>query len=162
MTVCEGARVMLDGSGSVGCALPLYQWLEGVTPLCPASSSPTCGVVPTGTSTYTLELHCDTCSACVDAASITVTVMPDPIPPDQGNILRAVKQSTDVVLDFAGAAAIRWRLYRDGSKPFLGASALTPDTTTTKLIDVGAVTPPPALWFYRVKGLSPCSFTPGP
>ena len=161
VTICPGTPVTLDGSASAGCPSGLtHRWLDGTTVLC---TSPTCGVTPAATTTYTLEVGCSSCTGpCTDTAAVTVTVRLDTIPPDQGNVLLAVKQLLDVVLDFTGAPAATWRLYRDGDKLLLGTTALAPDAATTSFTDPGAIPPLTALWFYRVKGLSPCSLTPGP
>ena len=86
----------------------------------------------------------------------------DPIPPDQGNLLRGVKRATDVRLEFAGAPASSWRVYRDPIKTALGLSALAPDPPGPVFTDPGAVTAPTALDLYQLRGLSPCSSTPGP
>ena len=53
-------------------------------------------------------------------------------------------------------------MYRDGTKPVLGTTPLTPDALITEFLDPAVVTAPTPLLFYRVKGLSPCSFTAGP
>lgn len=73
--------------------------------------------------------------------------------PDQGNVLRAVKQGPDVLLSFSGAPAPEWRLYRDTDKTMLGASALKPDARTTSFPDAGAAAGPPSLYFYALDGL---------
>ena len=56
-----------------------------------------------------------------------------------------------------------WRIYRDSSKTSIGTSALPPDTGFTVFTDSGAV-PPGAggRFFYYLRGLSPCTLTPGP
>src|SRR5262249_12905460 len=54
-----------------------------------------------------------------------------------------------------------WRLYRDGDKLALGTTPLVPDAPAASYVDRGAIPGPPALDFYRLKGLSPCSRTPG-
>ena len=83
--------------------------------------------------------------------------------PDQGNVIRAVKRDDDVELHYEGAAASSWRIYRDSSKTSIGTSALPPDTGFTVFTDSGAV-PPGAggRFFYYLRGLSPCTLTPGP
>ena len=87
----------------------------------------------------------------------------DTIPPNQGNVILAFKSDTDVVLDFTGAPATMWRVYRDADKTVIGATGLTPDVGVTVFTDGGAV-PMTAgeKLFYYLKGLSPCSLTPGP
>lgn len=85
----------------------------------------------------------------------------DPIPPDQGNVLMAVRAGVDVELSWGGATASRWRIYRDSLKTALGRTPLAPDTLSTRFTDWVAL-PRASLDYYRVKGLSPCSFTPGP
>jgi hypothetical protein len=94
-----------------------------------------------------------TLSAAVDAS--------DPVPPDQGNILRAVKASPDVRLEFSGAPAMKWRVFRDYDKTKIGTTALTPDTTQTTFTDSSGILPT-GLSFYYLRGLSPCTWTPGP
>jgi len=85
----------------------------------------------------------------------------DPIPPDQGNILKGIRQGADVLLDFQNAPGGQtWRIYRDGVKTSLGVTPLTPDASTTQFLDPGRVTVA-STDFYRLKGLS-CNLTPGP
>lgn len=97
----------------------------------------------------------------MDASLPVGSGTPDPIPPDQGNVLRAVRQVKAVVLSFAGAPAQSWRLYRDGVKSVPPTSRLTPDTSVSPFVDTDALLDT-ASGFYRIKGLSPCSGTPGP
>jgi hypothetical protein len=85
----------------------------------------------------------------------------DVVPADQGNVLEAVKAGVDVVLTFAGAPAGEWRLYRDGDKATIGQTALTPDTTAASFTDPAAIGLG-GIHFYQLRGLSPCSKTPGP
>jgi hypothetical protein len=164
--VCAGQPVTLDGSGSTvtGCTqTPQYRWLLAGSVVRDWSADPVATVVAFVDSLYTLEVRCGDCAGpCLGSATVQVTVKPDPIPPDQGNVVRAVKQLPDVALSFPGAPATAWRLYRDLVKTQLGTSPLVPDTIVTSFTDPGSVPPPPALWFYRLKGLSPCSSTPGP
>ena len=86
-------------------------------------------------------------------------------PPDQGNVLRGFKRGVgvDVVLDFAGASARNWRVYRDTRKTSIGVTGLTPDTRLATFRDFGAVpTSSGGRLYYDVKGLSDCTQTPGP
>jgi len=108
-----------------------------------------------------------TASTCCDVA---VTVfrglchceLPDITPADQGNVLFAVRRAGDVELSWPGAPAERWRLYRDIEKTRLGRTPLPPDTALAATVDVGAIAWPPPLYFYQLRGLSPCTSTPGP
>jgi alpha-tubulin suppressor-like RCC1 family protein len=90
------------------------------------------------------------------------------VPPDQGNVLHAIKLADgatwDVVLDWTGTGALTWRIYRDTDKSQLGTTALPPDATVVNFVDAGRVPPVAGVPcdFYRVRGLSPCSATPGP
>jgi len=87
----------------------------------------------------------------------------DPPPPDQGNVLRAVKQLPgDVLLDFTGAPATAWRVYRDADPLALGSTELKPDASIPSFLDSGALAASPSLLYYRVKGLSACSHEAGP
>ena len=83
------------------------------------------------------------------------------MPPDQGNVLRASRQGGDVRLDFGGATASSWRLFRDPVKTGLGTTPLLPDATAATYVDAAALGRA-GNDLYRVKGLSPCSLTPGP
>ena len=64
-------------------------------------------------------------------------------------------------IDFPGASTSPWCVYRDPAKTALGSTARTPDVAAPGFIDSRAVAVVEN-WFYRVKGLSPCSLTPGP
>ena len=87
----------------------------------------------------------------------------DPIPPDQGNVVRAVKDGLSVSLSFDSATATRWRVYRDSSKSLATLDALTPDSDLASYLDRDAVSPILGdSLYYVVRGLSPCSYTPGP
>ena len=87
----------------------------------------------------------------------------DPPPPDQGNVLRAVKQLPgDVLLDFTGAPATAWRVYRDADPLALGSTELKPDANTPSFLDSAALAASPSLLYYRVKGLSACFHEAGP
>jgi len=88
--------------------------------------------------------------------------LPDPVPPDQGNVLRAVRQGDHVRLDFSGAAAPSWRILRaENDRTSLSARALMPDLTTTSFMDWAVIAWRPQL-YYSVRGVSPCSGDAGP
>ena len=91
-----------------------------------------------------------------------IPAFPDPVPPDQGNVLLAVRSGQDVHLSFPGAPALRFRLFRDPIKTALGTTPLVPDVAVTSFADPAVVPGPPPLDLYRLKGLSPCSGIPGP
>src|SRR5262249_11482129 len=91
----------------------------------------------------------------------TVMSSVDEVPPDQGNVLRAVRSGSDVLLEFAGARAGSWRVYRDATKFSLGVTPVAPDAVTPLFLDVGEAASGSS-WLYRVKGLSPCTGRPGP
>ena len=87
----------------------------------------------------------------------------DDIPPDQGNVLRAVRSDRDVVVDFAGAPASQWDLYRDVFKTRLGVTSLNGPIQTETFTDPMAVSQSLGRrLFYYVRGLSTCGETPGP
>jgi len=86
----------------------------------------------------------------------------DLVPPDQGNVLRAVRRTEDVLLSFADASAVRWRVLRDTDKKFLSPTGLAPDASVASFPDALAVPGPPMLYFYRIRGISPCTATLGP
>ena len=87
----------------------------------------------------------------------------DTVPPNQGNRIRAVKSDNDVFLSFPAAPATTWRLFRDPNKTAIGVTELTPDVLVTAFTDGEAVpTGSGQKLFYYVRGLSPCSLTPGP
>jgi len=85
----------------------------------------------------------------------------DAVPRDQGNVLRAVKRPPDVELLFAGAPASGWRLYRGPGKKTIGATPLLPDVESPAFTDPGAVLAA-GDFYYDLRGLSPCTSTPGP
>jgi len=86
--------------------------------------------------------------------------VPDLPPPDQGNVLRAVKQGDDVVLSWTATGAARFRVFRDDAKTMIGLTRLPPDVSAVVDVDGGRV-PGIAIDFYRVRGLS-CGDKPGP
>jgi hypothetical protein len=90
-----------------------------------------------------------------------VAVAADAIPPDQGNSLRAVKAGSNVQLSFPGAPATIWRVYRDAAKTQIGSTAVTPDASQSEFSDSGGIARP-GNSFYVIRGLSPCTRTPGP
>jgi len=94
-------------------------------------------------------------------STVPIPLNPDPIPPGQGNVLRAVRLGDDVELSFAAAPATSWRLYHDPDKLSLGTTPLVPDAVTPTYTDLGAI-PRAGSEYYQLRGLSPCSSTPGP
>jgi hypothetical protein len=72
-----------------------------------------------------------------------------------------VHDPVDVELSWTATAALRFRLYRDAVKTALGRSPVAPDVPGTGFRD-GRALERAGLDFYRVKGLSPCTSTPGP
>jgi hypothetical protein len=94
---------------------------------------------------------------------VAIRVDFDRVPPDQGNLLRATREGDDVRLTWDltdPVTASLWRVYADTDKGSLGTTGLAPDTEETTFLDAGAV-PRSALEFYRIKGLSRCTLTPG-
>ena len=77
------------------------------------------------------------------------------LPPDQGNVLRAIKSGTDVVLTWTGTGAVSWGVYRDPAKRRLGLTQIPPAVGVVSFVDAGRVVVA-ADDFYRVKGLTPC------
>ena len=94
-------------------------------------------------------------------AAHPVAAGPDSLPASVGNVLLAVRQGADVLLEFGDASGKSFRMYRDGDKLALGTTALGADLTTTDDIDAGALGRG-GIDFYVVRGLSACSSTPGP
>lgn len=84
----------------------------------------------------------------------------DPPPPDQGNVLYAVRDGVSVRLTFPGAPSNAWRVFRGSSKLLIGQSPHSPDPTIPEHVDVGAV-PDASDFYYSVGGLSACG-NPGP
>jgi hypothetical protein len=119
---------------------------------------------PAGTTTVTFTLVDVAGFRSTCQTQVIVSAGLDAIPPDQGNVLRQVRQDDDVVLGWGATGASDWRVYRDDVKTQLGATNLSPDLTGTTFVDTGRVPPVGGVPvdFYRVKGLSPCTFTPGP
>jgi len=95
--------------------------------------------------------------------NLPVEILFDTTPPDQGNALRATRQGSDVLLDFALGPAAIWRVYSDPDKAAIGSTPLAPvsDTSATNLVDAGAILRP-GDDYYAVRGLSACSETEGP
>ncbi|MFC2173019.1 hypothetical protein ACFLU6_10375 [Acidobacteriota bacterium] len=163
---CEGDNVTLNGSSSAAyqCTGTIeYQYREASTVLRPFDPDPSYNYQLTTSTILTLDVRCSTQVSCTDQIDIQVDVTPDDIPPDQGNILKAVKDepTNSVILDFAGAPALEWRVYRDDVKTSLGTTPLTPDVTTTEFTDPGILADG-NLYLYRIKGLSSCTKSPGP
>lgn len=87
----------------------------------------------------------------------------DTIPPAQGNVLWATRDVFDVRLTFPAAPATQWRIYRDPSKLGIRLSPVLPDVTSTEYVDPGAISVTTGSeLFYSLRGLSPCTATPGP
>ena len=85
----------------------------------------------------------------------------DYLPPDQGNLLRAVKLGDDVELIFEGAQALLWEVDADFDKTTIGRTPLAAEMTERWLLDVAAVSASDSR-YYHVRGLSLCSLMPGP
>jgi hypothetical protein len=90
-----------------------------------------------------------------------ITGVGDPLPPDQGNVVRAVKSGADLELHFPDAQAGLWRVYRDPTAITVGTTALSPDLSTPDFVDTEALADT-LDYYYALRGLSPCSHTPGP
>jgi alpha-tubulin suppressor-like RCC1 family protein len=162
--VCAGSTVALDATASTlaGCSGPgLFQFEEGASILRPFEPDPRFDVAVLVERTFHVRVACSTEPSCEGGADLLVPLRDDTAPGDQGNLVRAVRRGEDVELRFDGAPASVWRLYRDADKRTSGTTALTPDVGIPRFTDPGAVAnAQPA--FYRVKGLSPCTLTPGP
>jgi hypothetical protein len=90
-----------------------------------------------------------------------VQVPLDDVPPEQGNVLKAVRRGGDVVLSFRGAEASRWRLYADPGKEAIGRTPLGADVERRTGVDPGAVDRPGPS-YYSLRGVSRCSGVAGP
>lgn len=105
---CSGADVTLDGSTSTSCCTGAleYRWLDGVTPVCGWSTTPTCVVAPTAATTYTLEIRC-AAGAGVECGTLTTTSTVDVVPAPIPDLLpiTSVCAGGDVTLDARGSAA---------------------------------------------------------
>ena len=145
-TVCEGATVTLDGSGTIACGRDTtYRWLDGASELCPASASPACDVIAGATTTYTLEVTCPNgaCPAGTERSDFTVTVETAPLVSADAGMATAVCQGDTVLLDASastcsGMASYRWL---DGAVEVCGASAdptcvAAPTADTTYTVEV--------------------------
>ena len=76
-------------------------------------------------------------------------------PPDQGNVLLAVKRGIDVVLTWTGTGTSLWGIYRDPAKDQLGVTPIPPAASIPSFVDTGRATAT-GRDYYRLKGLSPC------
>ena len=134
-------------------------------PGCDWSTTPTCDVMPSATTVYTLEISClGNPATCIttDDVLVIVIVEPDLVPPDIGNTVRAVRSTLNVAMSWVGVVNARtYNLYRGITKevwPLLPLrSGLTSVTET--LPDVPG---PPDLYFYRVTGVSCSGIFEGP
>jgi hypothetical protein len=89
------------------------------------------------------------------SSSLPVTsaiVLGASVPPDQGNVLRAVRRAADVELTWTGAAN-SWGVYRDSFKDRLGRTELPPSVTSPIYVDAGRATSG-GIDFYRIRGIS--------
>ena len=77
------------------------------------------------------------------------------VPPDAGNVLRAVKQGEDVVLEWTEPGPTTWTVLRDAGKDELGHTPVEPALGGTSFVDVGRATAAVSD-YYRIKGLSGC------
>src|SRR5262249_46223097 len=98
-------------------------------------------------------------------STVPVRVTLDAPPAAAASVVTAVKRDADVVLEISGVRAATARVHRDPTKATLGSTALAPDVATAAgaatFGDDGAVRAA-APYYYSVRGLSPCSLTPGP
>lgn len=117
---------------------------------------------------------------CSGTASVTLSVLPDPIPGAMNWSLRAAKSGADDLLltwldlpDPAGAyqvvsldcdATLDGVCDQDPTPAAMAASPLRTDVAVgvQQLVEVDGLNRPSWLVFYKVRALSPCSLTPGP
>ncbi|MFC2173658.1 hypothetical protein ACFLU6_13660 [Acidobacteriota bacterium] len=164
---CEGSPAIVDASASVVNNCPggaHYRFQRNLVVVRDWDYSPEFVLaMPPGPEDVTVDVRCSSDTRCMNSTTATLTLLPDEIPPDQGNVLMAVKEvsTASVVLDFSTGPASEWRVYRDTDKTTLGTTPLMPDVSTTDFTDPG-ILEDGELYFYRIKGLSPCTKIPGP
>jgi len=160
--ICVGESTTLDaGSSSVlNCSGALdYQFEEGATVLRPFDPAPLFSVSPSTSTTYTVRVRCNADTTCEGTFSLSVDIVPDIVPDDLGNALRAVRSASDVIVSWAATPnASTYTLYRGISKG-VWAPLLTGLTSLMEALP--DVPGPPNRYFYRVAGVS-CSGSPGP
>lgn len=166
ITICAGDRATLSGSASIPCpfSILLYRWLEGPSEICPWATASTCDVMPVSSTTYTIQVRCvagpDPCVP-TDVALVTVNVLPEVVPSDLGNVLRAMRRGGDVELSWTAAPGARsYGIFRDVQKGNWPPAALRSGLTALSAL-VPDVPGPPSRYYYRIVGES-CSGMPGP
>lgn len=162
--MCEGTRASFEAElpWKCNCTGCLFEWsVDGVVEVPFATASSFNSPPLSQDAVITARVECGSEPLCTGTRDFAVTVVPDPVPPDQGNVLRCVKAGTTVELSYPGAPAQAYRIYRDLKKQDLGETVLLDETDQESCSDAGAVADARP-FFYRVRGLSPCSRTPGP
>lgn len=188
---CEGSLIDLDGSRSIanGCNGDVeYQWSRNGTVIRPWDANPsTSDPLPGTAATYTLEITCRNDPNCpgTSAASFDVGLLPDELPQPLGRSLRVAKtQPEDLTISWDGNV-IDPSLLDTFQVIVLDADDVSPPTPadmeaamvlgetvppTGELLHAGAQLRPcdtgggPTscrLLYYKARGTSPCSGTPG-
>jgi hypothetical protein len=163
LDVCPGTPFSLDVSDSFveGCALGLeVDWTRDGVPEPGWSGQTAVQATVSADTVFEATVACAGDPACSDAARFFAGTGADPVPPDQGNVLRAVREGNDVRLGFRGAPAVVWRVDRKTDKAGAWAPATGP-LFEASWPDAGAVSAAED-YFYALRGLSPCTFSPGP
>lgn len=160
--VCGGTAVTLDtGGGFVS-----YLWSTGET-------SAAIEVSPAVTTTYSVEAQTD--KGCAAVADLEVRVLPNPIPPPLGATLRVARADPDIAIEFARipppTGDYQLLALRPGPCPSPPSPLPAPLVFRSAEILATGVQPPllhaggigscPDLVFYKVRGTSPCTATPG-
>jgi hypothetical protein len=177
--VCAGSPIALDASTGY----TRYEWTSvppdpGVTPF--TSSLNTIIATPDVPTDYTVTAY--DVRGCPAVDTITVTTLPDPLPPPVGASLRVTKQAQDVHftwMDLVGPAVGGYEvvgLECQGRDFWHQCAGRVPDPVTIQAAPpvgayvaegVQAMVHPNALAlgdliFYNVRALSPCAHRPGP
>lgn len=188
---CEGRPLELNGSGSTatGCAGWVgYQWSRDGSVIRPWDPDPVAtDQIPGTAARYTLEVACFDDPSCpgTSSASLDVGVLPDPLPEPLGATLRVRKtppEDVTITWDASGGDPTLLSSYQvlvldaeDTYPPTPVAVEAAPllgetDPATGELLhpgaqaspcDAGGGTRPCRLLFYKARGTSPCSGSPG-
>jgi gliding motility-associated-like protein len=122
--ICQGDCVTLDANVIGGCDLAaIYTWSTG-------SNNPSINVCPAVTTTYTVEIF-EQCSNLTTQASVTINVLPNPVPGTAAVSPGVVCIGDDVNLSLTGYdGVIQWQSAPNAGGPWTNIPGATTDNFT--------------------------------